>query len=115
MLISFIDKDHCSWDKYLGEFRFAYNTSHHDSLKMSPAFLNLGRHPKPTNELRNRTNDYPVIEPQDPTLWEAGMRKLQVMQNWVIENLKKVFQKQSYYNQYHLLIAYSKGDLVLAR
>lgn len=56
MLISFVSKDHRSWDKYLGEFRFAYNTAHHDSLKTSPAFLNLGRHPKQINELKSKTD-----------------------------------------------------------
>lgn len=116
MLISFIDKHHRDCDKYLGEFRFKYNTSQHDSLKTSPAFLNLGRRPKPINKLRNRTKYPPNVEPQDPTLWKVRMRKLQVIKHWVNENLDKSFQKQSrYYNQHHRPIKYTKEDLVLAR
>jgi len=48
MMISFIEQDHREWDKYLSEFRFAYNTTFHSSLGTSPAFLNLERELEPT-------------------------------------------------------------------
>ena len=51
MIISFIEQDHRTWDRYLPEFRFAYNTSYHSSLRISPAFLNFGRDPCPFNSL----------------------------------------------------------------
>lgn len=116
MIVSFIDQDHRNWDKNLGEFRFAYNTAHHDTLKTTPAFLNLGRHPKAINELRNKTSNHPQINPQNPQVWEDRMKKLQIMNDWVIENLDKAYVKQSqYYNKHHRPIKYNVGDLVLTR
>lgn len=52
IIMSYIDKDHRTWDLHLSEFQFAYNTAHHSFLKTSPAFLNLKRDPKPINSLR---------------------------------------------------------------
>ena len=49
MIISYVDKDHRTWDQHLAEFRFAYNTACHSSLGASPAFLNFGKGPPPIN------------------------------------------------------------------
>ena len=37
IIISYIDKDHATWDLHLSEFRFAYKSAYHTSLKLSPA------------------------------------------------------------------------------
>ena len=52
MIVSFIGINHRSWHEHLSDFKFAYNTAFHSSLKISPAFLNLGRDPKPINSIR---------------------------------------------------------------
>ena len=62
MIISYIEKDHNTWDQHLSEFQFAYNSAYHTSLKSSPAFLNFGRDPVPTNSLRKRIDKEPRIE-----------------------------------------------------
>lgn len=116
MIVSFIDRDHRDWDKYLSEFRFAYNTAHHDTLKMSPAFLNHGHDLKPINEIRNKGKGPLTIEMQDAIKWGEIMKKLQIMKDWIIENSDKAFQKQSrYYNKHHRDVTYCIGDLVLSR
>lgn len=51
MMIAYLDQDHRDWDVHLTEFRFAYNTVYHTSIKLSPAFLNLGRVPNPVDSL----------------------------------------------------------------
>lgn len=53
MIQTFIEDNEREWDAHIHEFRFAYNTATHSSLKVSPAFLNLGREPRPRMQLRS--------------------------------------------------------------
>ena len=116
MIVSFIGKDHGTWDQYLSEFRFAYNSAFHTSLKSSPAFLNLGRDPQPINSLKKRINAESTIETQPPESWKARMEKIQSMCDWVIKNLDDAFAKQSkYYNLRRRQLRFHEGDLVLSR
>ena len=116
MIISFIEKDHGTWDQYHSEFRFAYNPAYHTSLKSSPAFLNLGRDPQPTNSLRRQINNGLEIEPRSPESWKERMKKIQSMRDWVIKNLDDAFAKQSrYYNLRRRNVRFYQGDLVLSR
>ena len=116
MIISSIEKNHNTWDQHLSEFQFAYNSTYHTSLKSSPAFLNFGRDPVPTNSLRKRIDKEPRVESRNPESWQQKMDKIQSMRDWVIKNLDDVFAKQSgYYNLRHRKIRFHKGDLVLSR
>ena len=116
MIVSFVDNDHSQWDQYLPEFRFAYNSAYHTSLKSSPAFFNFGRDPAPTNSLHRRKRANTEVESQDPTSWVERMRKIQVLREWVIKNLDDAFMRQSkYYNLRRRQLHFSKGDLVLSR
>ena len=82
MIVSFISSDHRSWDKHLPDFRFAYNTADHSSLKTSPAFLNLGRDPKPINSLRKtKENINYNIDSQAIELWNDRIKKIQIMKD----------------------------------
>lgn len=47
MIMSYLEDDYREWDKYIYEFQFSYNTDSHESLELSPAFLNFGRDPCP--------------------------------------------------------------------
>ena len=99
MIVFFIENDHGNWDQYLPEFRFAYNTAFHTSRKSSPAFLNLGRGPFPTNSLRKRVSAKPEVERRTPESWQERMHRVQSIRDWVIKNLDDAFAKQSkYYN-----------------
>jgi len=116
MIISFIEKDHREWDKYLSEFRFAYNTAFHSSLGTSPAFLNLGRELKPVQLLRLPNQEVTEIEARDTAEWSERMKKLQVLREWVIENLDKAYQSQaSRYNLRRRNRTFRVGELVLRR
>ena len=116
MIISYIDKDHATWDQHLSEFRFAYNSAYHTSLKSSPAFLNFGREPQPTNSLRKRIDTESKIESRSPESWQQRMNKIQSMRDWVVKNLDDAFARQSkYYNLRHRKLRFHKDDLVLSR
>ncbi|KAL7291585.1 hypothetical protein TKK_0014628 [Trichogramma kaykai] len=52
MISIFVKNDHWDWDLHVHEFRHAMNTAMQSSTKMSPAFLNYGRHPTPVKSLR---------------------------------------------------------------
>ena len=48
VLISmYMQADHREWDVNLHEFRHAINTAMQSTTKVSPAFLNFRRHPRP--------------------------------------------------------------------
>jgi len=115
-MISFIEQDHREWDKYLSEFRFAYNTAFHSSLGTSPAFLNLGRELEPTQSLSRRSQGTVEVETGDVTNWSERMSKLQFLREWVVENLDKAYQRQSArYNLRRRTRTFRVGDLVLKR
>ena len=116
MIISYIDKDHRTWDQHLAEFRFAYNTACHSSLGTSPAFLNFGRDPLPINSLRKRATGKPEVELRQPDQWFERMVKIQAMRDWVIKNLDNAFKRQSkYYNLRRRPVRFNTGQLVLAK
>ena len=81
MIISYIEKDHNTWDQHLSEFQFAYNSAYHTSLKSSPAFLNFGRDPVPKNSLRKRINKDPRIESRNPESWQQRVEKIRSMRD----------------------------------
>src|SRR5436190_13584418 len=88
MIVSYIDRDHREWDKYISDFRFAYNTAVHSSIGTSPAFLNLGRELMPKGRLRDRGNEMTQVDAANPEVWSDRMRRLKTLQDWVTENLE---------------------------
>ncbi|XP_068989237.1 uncharacterized protein [Neodiprion pinetum] len=116
MIIAFLEQEHRDWVLHLPDFRFAYNTAHHTAAQTSPAFLNLGRTPAPTNSLRRITSGDVQVERQSPELWKERMERLQLLREWVAENLADAFEPQAnYYNRRHRTQPYSVGELVLKR
>uniref|UniRef100_A0ABD2WA60 RNA-directed DNA polymerase n=1 Tax=Trichogramma kaykai TaxID=54128 RepID=A0ABD2WA60_9HYME len=63
MIASYVGADHQNWDKHLHEFRHAVNTAVQSTLKVSPAFLNMGRQPRLVKSLRKE------VEPVDWKKW----------------------------------------------
>lgn len=43
MISSYVGDNHCKWDLYLPEFRFALNSSVHETTSLTPAELHIGR------------------------------------------------------------------------
>ncbi|XP_077271912.1 uncharacterized protein LOC143902676 [Temnothorax americanus] len=116
MIVSFIERDHREWDKYLPQFRFTYNTASHSSLGASPAFVNLGRKLVPPNLLRDRVEDVSQVEPRDPTEWTRRMTELRAIREWLAENMDQANQRQAAnYNLRRRPRRFRIGDLVLRR
>lgn len=116
MIIAYVEHDHREWNIHLHDFRFAYNTAHHTSLGTSPAFLNFGRCPKAVNTLRQQVEGPPEIERQEPKLWAERMRRIQLLRDWVIENLDNAYSRQAeYYNLRRRPQNFKEGDLVMKR
>ena len=76
---SFVRADHCDWDVHLFEFRHAINTAVQASTKISPAFLNYGRHPYPVKSLRRQLEGASIIIRSDPAIWSDRVRRLDVL------------------------------------
>jgi len=85
MMILFIEQDYREWDKYLSEFRFAYNTAFHFSLETFPAFLNLGSELEPTQSLSRSCSQMTTeVETGNIASWSERMNKLRFLREWII-------------------------------
>ena len=82
MIVSYINNDQRTWDEHLSNFRFAFNTAYHSSLKTSPAFLNFGRDPIPINLLHKPKGNIDLnIESKTIESWNERMKKILVMKD----------------------------------
>ena len=73
---SFIRDNHPDWDVYIHDFRFAYNTGFHTTINATPAFLNMGREPRPRKSFRRLGERGNELPPVDAGYWAARMSKL---------------------------------------
>ena len=113
MIVSFIEDDHRDWDIHLDEFAFAYNTSVHSTTRSTPAFLNMGREPRPINSVRQLAEQ--INEPAPPDLegWESRMSRLSYLRDLITRYQDQAFLRQSkYYNRGKRDITFKVGDLV---
>ena len=62
----YVKNDHRDWDLHIHEFHHAVNTAIQSSTEDSPAFLNLGRHPRPVKILRHKVEAKGLIEHVSP-------------------------------------------------
>ena len=99
MIVIFIKYHHRTWDHHLTEFRFAYNTAPHTSIRTTPAFLNFGRNPRAVNTLRGKQAPFlsnpGEVATQDPIVWSDRMDRLSVLRDWVTENLEEAHKRQA--------------------
>ena len=93
MIVEFINEDQRDWDIHISEFRFACNTAVHSSTRFSPAFLNMGREPRPVASMRRHLEASVEIERQPPDNWAIRMRRLTLMHDWVTGNLGEAFRR----------------------
>jgi len=82
MIAQYVEKDHRMWDEYLPALQFAFNTAVHDTTKYTPAFLNHGRAPIPSDRQEE------AINPPDTV-----RDKLEEAYKLVRINLAKAFQR----------------------
>ncbi|XP_018403330.1 PREDICTED: uncharacterized protein K02A2.6-like [Cyphomyrmex costatus] len=90
MIAQYVDRNHRNWDERIPEFRFAYNSAHHDATGYTPAYVNLGRELlSPANAANSRQGPAP---PPDVT-----RRHLEEAYELVKINLAQAFQRQQKY------------------
>nr|XP_018895908.1 PREDICTED: uncharacterized protein LOC109029749 isoform X1 [Bemisia tabaci] len=90
------------WDKNLNAFLFSMNTAKHESMGLSPAYLNFGR------ELRT-----PAENMGNLTRRPSALKNLEEIFKIVRERMKTAFEKQSRgYNKCRSVVKFNVGDQV---
>ena len=80
----YVESNHRTWDLYLHEFKDAINTAVLSSLKVSSAFLNYDRNPKPVASLRRKIEEKTLVELIDPGVWKDRMTRLGIFRDMII-------------------------------
>ena len=116
MISTFVKSDHRDWDAHIHEFRHALNTAVQSSTKVSPAFLNYGRHPQPVKSLRRETESPRLVEKIESEIWVDRMRRLDALRDLVAKFIDEAHERQAkYYNKGKKDIAFQVGDRVMRR
>jgi len=106
-LSSFVTKSTLDWEKYLEPMNFSYNTSYHESLKMTPFFLVHGREARLPGVGKTNYSETTVGD------W---YRKLQLARELALQNHLIATNKYATYNDLkahpHL---YKEGQKVLLK
>lgn len=66
-------------------------------MKLSPAFLNLGRNRNPIKSLRSELDGDPTIEAGNPNEWSERIGRLQNLCYWIAEKLIEAHERQAKY------------------
>lgn len=97
MISQYVGTNQKTWDKFLPEFMFAFNTAVHESTKCTPALLNYGRELDQPKSLQ-RELDGNQLNVQ--VAHEERLSRLNELKDLVRVNSAKAFTDQSkYYNQ----------------
>lgn len=116
MMAIFVDEDHREWDLHLSEFAYAMNTTVHSSTRLTPAFLNFGRNPRPPLILKQSLEQQSPVEPGNPQSWANRLQRLPAIYDLVHTHLDCANRRQArYYNKNRRNIAFKVGDLVVRR
>ncbi|CAB0042488.1 unnamed protein product [Trichogramma brassicae] len=114
-IIAYIEEKHNTWDVHLPELTFAYNTATQESTKMSPAFLNMGRHPRPGNTVRQQEDEAAVEDDEEEQInsWRDRMNRMKEIHELAAKNSRNAQERQAkYYDARHRDVVYSVGDQV---
>ena len=84
---AFAGADHRNWDLHVHEFRYAVNTAVQSTTKVSPAFLNFGRHSRPVKSLRREVESGKLVERIDPKTWGDRMKRLDALRDLVSRHI----------------------------
>ncbi|CAB0031215.1 unnamed protein product [Trichogramma brassicae] len=114
---SYVGADHRNWDLHVHELRYAINTAVQSSTRVSPAFLNFGRHPRRANTFRSeverrKINDWRI----DESVWLDRVKRINAIYDIVADNVEKAHARQArYYNEGRKDVRFEVGDLVLRK
>ena len=113
MIATFVESDHRDWDKNLYVFRHAVNTAIQATMRVSPAFLNFGRQPKPVKSLRRDVKQRDVEVRVDPAKWQDRLKRLDALRDLVARHIDAEQERQKkYYCRGRRGVAFQVGDLV---
>ena len=116
MISAFIKSDQRDWDLHIHEFRHAINTAVQSSTKVSPAFLNYGRHPRPVKSLRREVEGTRLLEKVGPEVWLDRVKRLDALRDLVARHIDDARARQEkYYNRGKRDVRYFVGDLVMRK
>ena len=100
IIATFVKSDHQSWNQHLHELRHAMNTASQSSTRVSPAFLNYGRHLSPVRSLRREVEKKGRKIPITEEIWVDRVRRLAALRDLVIKNIGAAHQRQAnHYNK----------------
>ena len=112
----YVAENHRAWDKHLHELRHALNTATQSSTRVSPAFLNYGRHPEPPKSVRREREGHVKIQKIVEKQWLERLKKLDELRDLVFENLVLASNKQKQrYIQGRKDVKYFIGDKILLK
>jgi transposase InsO family protein len=113
MLSSYVKDNHKRWDACLPQLGFALRTARHEATNHSPAYLNFGRHLRPSGEGFRVTRQEELPQVGNVDEWAGKLEKLKRVCEEVEERLGKAFRKnEKYYNLRRRPAAYNEGDTV---
>lgn len=84
MIATCVGLDHKNWDEHLYKFRHAVKTAVQSSIKVSPAFLDYGCHPRPVKSLRTEVEDSAPMIKIGPEVWEDRIKRLDALRDLII-------------------------------
>ena len=116
MISAFVSPDHRNWDVHVHEFRHAVNTAVQATTKVSPAFLNFGRYPRPAKSLRHEVESGRLVGKINPEVWEDRMKRLDALRDLVgrhIDEAREVQEK--HYDKGRKEAQFVVGDRVLRK
>ena len=92
------------------------NTAVQSSTRVTPAFLNFGRHPEPTKSLRRAVETKGPKTRLSPEVWMDRVKRLDALREMVMLNIEKAHQRQAnYYNRWRKDVRFQVGELVMRK
>ena len=116
MIATLVGTDQRNWDQHLHAFRHAVNTAMQATTKVSPAFLNYGRNPRPVKSLRREVESRGPKLRIDPEVWKNRVKKLDYLRDLVAKHIDRARSKQEgRYNRGRKDVSFHVGDEVMRR
>lgn len=111
MISSYIDENHRTWDRYLPEFRFALNSSVHETTGLTPAELQIGRKIRsPLDQVLQISDLFPDTRP-----YEVVQRIEELKAQARESNAKAKLRQLRNYNKNRRDVSYKPQDRVWVR
>ena len=111
LISMYVKNDHQDWNLHIHEFHHVVNTALQSSTKVSPTFLNLGKHARPVKSLRREVEAKGLIKRVSAEVWLGRFKRLDVLWDMIAKNIDKV--GEMYYNRGRRYITHNVGDQIM--